>query len=161
MALAKSNPLPPGRYWIEVLGNPERLDGMGGNITTFTNWVKNTGAVIINSELTPARPKAWGDVEPAHLWALFELHNPTPALPIELGFPTIADSSVTTKADTSAPKSSSGVSLPGPMLPSPETVKEGISMLTWVVIGVGALFVVMMVRKNSGPTIRVQVPRRA
>jgi len=89
MKLERRNPIPPGRYWIDVIGKE--------NIDDFGAWiVEMQGAVrLVNS--TEDR-----ESEPPQLWALFEVpEGRSPFIDqIKFGFPTTAPEGVNNKEDT-------------------------------------------------------------
>lgn len=92
MTLERRNPLPKGRYWVDMFGDNREL---------FNEWLTaNRGLVHrISVESFPA-----DDGGPARDWSLFEVTGgPTGEfLPewVGIGFPTIADSSVMSSSDT-------------------------------------------------------------
>ncbi len=93
MTLQRKNPLPAGRYWVDVFGN---------NRTSMAKWFKAFGplGVTVRSveSSTGATP---GDNRD---WYLFE-YTPKYGLPVvwdatTFGFPTIAEPAVKSSADT-------------------------------------------------------------
>lgn len=79
------NPLPEGRYWIDIFGAAKR--------TAFLEWrAKHKDSVRVRGTEENAGP-------PLHAWFLFVVDHPVP-FPPGLGYPTIADASVKSKDDT-------------------------------------------------------------
>jgi hypothetical protein len=107
MALERRNPLPAGRYWIDVVGN---------NIFIMEGWLKAVGpfAHVENQNLTPQKgtppdgapvlpgPDAAGNFIPEIIWYLFTTSKPLPWISQALGFPNVATADVHTKADTAS-----------------------------------------------------------
>lgn len=81
MTLERRNPLPAGRYWIDVVSAKQ---------DEFTGYLAAMGDRV-HVEATEAG-------EP--LWFLFQVKTPIPWFPINFGFPTIAPASIKSKADT-------------------------------------------------------------
>lgn len=91
MAVAKTNPLPNGRYWIDLFAptasSPNTKDG--GAI--FSAWVKaNGGRVVVRQTQTFPEPGFGG---PIRTWVLFEVLGPPGAFPFGLGYPTVSTGS--------------------------------------------------------------------
>jgi hypothetical protein len=87
MALEKRDPLPVGRYWIDVTNEHETL---------FETWTLHDGVYVLKS--TPLEDSIATE---AGTWYLFETKVPTPwGMAPTLGWPTIADASVQSKPDT-------------------------------------------------------------
>lgn len=97
MALQRQNPLPVGRYWVDVTEK---------DFSKFEEWLKrNTSVHVVTVEETPrkqvspgeAGPIGYAEYWPATRWYLFDVKVPTawegP------GFPSIAKGE-TTKDDT-------------------------------------------------------------
>lgn len=85
-AVQRANPLPAGRYWVDVFAtdSPDFSSWLAANRSTVS---------IVSTEHFDAN--AGG---PARDWVLFQVSAPTPwSGP---GFPTIADASVTSSSDT-------------------------------------------------------------
>lgn len=85
-AVQRANPLPAGRYWVDVFetDSPDFSSWLGANRSTVS---------IVSTEHFDAN--AGG---PARDWVLFQVSAPTPWN--GPGFPTIADASVTSSSDT-------------------------------------------------------------
>jgi len=89
MKLERRNPIPPGRYWIDVVGKE--------NIADFGAWIlEMQGAVrlVTSQEETEA--------DPPTLWALFEVpEGRSPFIDQQkFGFPTTAPEGVSSREDT-------------------------------------------------------------
>lgn len=82
-AVQRANPLPAGRYWVDVFA-PDS--------DAFNGWLSTNRLTVT------VRQTEHYDSAPARDWYLFEVKAPTPwAGP---GLPTIADASVTSSSDT-------------------------------------------------------------
>ncbi len=91
--LQRTNPLPPGHYWVDVFGL---------NIPKFDAWLKAYGPFGIHTDATQHFESP--DVASVRNWYLFTY---TPAFEGAVviwdtlfGFPTIADSSIKSSEDT-------------------------------------------------------------
>lgn len=83
MALERANPLPPGRYWVD-LSPDDKLP--------FNVWLgENRGAVVVRASSADAS-NGWE-------WVLFEVTAPAMAFWRGPGYPTIADASVRSESD--------------------------------------------------------------
>lgn len=87
-ALERSNPLPPGTYWIDVIDEPHQIE--------FAAWAfENSAKVqIIATEFFqavswPDCPITEGDCSPSRVWAKFEVSEPVAWNAVVLGFPNI------------------------------------------------------------------------
>jgi hypothetical protein len=89
MKLERRNPIPPGRYWIDVIGK-ENIDDFGAWIIEMQGAVR----LVTSTEDTES--------EPPQLWALFEVpEGRSPFLDQQkFGFPTTAPEGVKNKEDT-------------------------------------------------------------
>lgn len=122
MALQRQNPLPVGRYWVDVTEK---------DFSKFEEWLKtNTASLqVITTEEKERRPVTPGETGPigysqywpATRWYLFDVKAPVnwegP------GFPTIAGEGVTSSEDT--------VDRPPPMTPGDvleEVLPKGINL---------------------------------
>jgi len=85
-ALERSNPLPAGRYWVDVF-SPDSA--------AFGAWLTSNQATV---RVVSTQSFEKNDAGPARDWYLFQVTAPTPWN--GPGFPTIADASVTSSADT-------------------------------------------------------------
>lgn len=88
--LQKQDPLPPGRYWIDVFGDKVQL---------FDQWLNvNSTFVAVEQSEGVAASGDWPEGE----WVLFRVHDvPVPwGMQTKLGWPTIADKNVKQKSDT-------------------------------------------------------------
>lgn len=86
MAMMRDNPLPIGKYWVDVF---EKDSG------AFRAWLANNQSGITVEKTENFLPR--GDY-PGRTWYLFQVTSPTPWL--GPGFPTIADDGVHTSPDT-------------------------------------------------------------
>jgi hypothetical protein len=129
-ALERANPLPPGRYWVDVFETDS---------PNFSTWLAaNKGAVsIVSTEHFDAN--AGG---PARDWVLFQVS--TPVAWQGPGFPTIADASVTSSSDTAQ--------RPDPTPDVSTTLEQGIQKLGgsssgWIfAAAAGGLLVLLLTR---------------
>ncbi len=84
MAIERANPLPPGRYWVDVFSQDSG---------TFRAWLANNLITVENQkEFLPV-----GDY-PGRTWYLFSVDAPVPWF--GPGFPTIADNQTHVPEDT-------------------------------------------------------------
>jgi hypothetical protein len=84
MALEKSNPIPKGVYWLDVVGTPAKK--------AWHSWM------LANRETVHVFKK---EVHPwDRWWLLFEVKEPTPRWPedAKLGLPTISKGEITSEA---------------------------------------------------------------
>jgi hypothetical protein len=91
MTLERRDPLPPGRYWIDTFD--EKID-------VFESWASSSGAVVDQREQFAGPRSSTSLPEKKGVWFLFHTSSPASFPQKDLGFPTIADSNVKTKADT-------------------------------------------------------------
>jgi hypothetical protein len=99
MSLERRQPLPPGRYWIDVVGKPHDLIFKGWALG-FRDHV-HFESEDLTPELGPVVPSPGAPVvRPQVHWYLFNTDAPLVWLGPALGFPTIATPDVKTKADT-------------------------------------------------------------
>jgi len=112
MALERRNPLPAGRYWINVIGD---------KFFIMEGWLKAVAPFVHveNQHLTPATgfdptsgpfghsgppllpgPDVIANSTPQIMWYLFTTSKALPWVGPVLGFPNIAPGSVTSEADT-------------------------------------------------------------
>ena len=136
MALERRNPLPPGRYWIDVFGD---------NRPRFTTWARQQKASV-KVRVTESDVNS----EPPREWHLFDVSAPVPWDAQTFGFPTVAEPEVQTSQDT--------VQRPPPepepdlshVLPTPSdlaTVGGGLGMLALIIAGA---FLYMQSQKGRG-----------
>lgn len=85
MALERRNPLPPGRYWLDVFGS---------NRARFAQWVK-TPSVHVDSTQS-------FESDPPRNWYLFTVNAPTEIDNKVFGYPTIAGVNVKSSDDTAS-----------------------------------------------------------
>jgi hypothetical protein len=91
-AVERTNPLPAGRYWVDVFTPQE---------AAFQSWLQRNKAnvIVTSTETFPGETHWFGPDDPGRVWRLFEVNAPvTWEGP---GFPTIAGASVKSSADTS------------------------------------------------------------
>lgn len=95
--LERANPLPPGRYWIDVFGD---------DIPKFDQWLDGNRALglvaVESSEHFQAQMwyPPFQDERPARNWILFKVLGHVPWNGVEFGYPTIADAGVQYSSDT-------------------------------------------------------------
>jgi hypothetical protein len=90
MSLERRNPLPVGSYWIDVFGD---------KITLFDGWRAAFSPIGVKTRVTESFPAT--DTQPARTWYKFEVTSiEAPWDAKTFGFPTIADSSIQSSADT-------------------------------------------------------------
>lgn len=87
MAVAKTNPLPVGLYWLDLFSptasSPSTKDGPA----IFNAWtLANRGRVAVRRTEEFPEPSSGG---PRRTWILFEVLGPPGAFPFGLGYPTI------------------------------------------------------------------------
>lgn len=93
MAEVRTNPLPPGRYWIDVADKPSGANG----VDDFDAWVRaNAGKVHFES--SSEHPPQGG--VPRRLFAIFTVSAPVFFPAANFGFPSFAPASVRTEEDT-------------------------------------------------------------
>ena len=85
MAMQRSNPLPPGKYWVDVF-DPDRSD--------FRGWLADNAVTL---RVDKQEDKLARGGYPAETWYLFTVLSPTPWN--GPGFPTIAEGGITTADD--------------------------------------------------------------
>lgn len=81
MSLERRNPLPAGRYWIDVVSTKAE---------EFTGYLVAMGDRVHVEGTEAGEP----------LWFLFTVKAPVPWFPINFGYPTIAPPTIKSKADT-------------------------------------------------------------
>lgn len=133
-AVERQNPLPAGRYWVDVFQNDS---------DTFGAWLSSNKATV------RVRTTEHFDSDPARDWYLFEVSVPTPWH--GPGFPTIAGPNVTTSSDTAQ--------RPDPPPFATEQIEQILAgekraLTTAVWVGVGLIAVV------GGALIVYYAPRR-
>jgi hypothetical protein len=90
--LERRNPIPPGRYWIDALGDPA-MDKLNNWLVAHRSTLR-----LLASEYEKGEAGPFSNPVPSE-WALFEVVQPTPldGLP---SFPTVATPGVTSRGDT-------------------------------------------------------------
>ena len=94
MALERRNPVPPGRYWVDVFDQVSTHPATHGQNTqtAFRDWLRRNAATV-QSESTQSF-----DTEPPRDFYIFRVLAPT--LWEGPGFPEVAPASVQSSADT-------------------------------------------------------------
>jgi len=88
MAVAKTNPLPNGLYWIDLFSPTSSAPNMKDGAIVFTSWTKaNAGRVKVRRTETFPEPLLGG---PIRTWVQFEVIGPPGAFPFGLGYPSIS-----------------------------------------------------------------------
>lgn len=88
--LERRNPLPVGSYWIDVFGS---------KIPAFDAWRTAFSPTGVKTRVTESFPAT--DTQPARNWYKFDVTDiPPPWDAVTFGFPTIADASIQSSADT-------------------------------------------------------------
>jgi hypothetical protein len=110
VAVERRNPLPVGRYWIDLFGDKRQV---------FTDWQRQNRDTVKVRE-TEDHP----DESPPHTFFIFEVLGPdasgqlgAPHFPDELGFPNIATADIQSEQDT--------VSKPDVEQPSGQAIATG------------------------------------
>ncbi len=134
----RQNPLPAGRYWVDVF-QPDA--------DTFGAWLSSNKATVT------VRATEHYDTTPPGDWYLFEVTVPTPWH--GPGFPTVADSSVTSAGDTvqrpdPVPSISTQIEQELADLKSTSKATAWIGVAMLAVVG-GALVVYYMPRRARSP----------
>lgn len=94
----KDDPLPPGFYWIDVIGATfgGGINGVGqndANINTFRDWLTlnaETTTLIREEEYNESAEWNYFEDDPHRVWFLFEVKAPTEwgaAMSMSLGWP--------------------------------------------------------------------------
>ncbi len=94
MALERRNPVPPGRYWLDVFGD---------NRSLFMQWLKaansdSAGNFVDN--VVPVKYEQYPDEGAGRDWHLLEVKRPVAWNAVLFGYPTIAGGNVHTSEDT-------------------------------------------------------------
>jgi hypothetical protein len=88
MAVAKTNPLPNGLYWIDLFSPTSSAPNTKDGALVFTAWTKaNAGRVKVRRTETFPEPALGG---PIRTWVMFEVVGPPGAFPFGLGYPSIS-----------------------------------------------------------------------
>ena len=87
----RANPLPTGRYWVDVFTPQE---------AAFQSWLQKNKAnvTVVTTETFPGETHWFGADDPGRTWRLFDVK--TPVTWEGPGFPTIADAGTKNSADT-------------------------------------------------------------
>jgi hypothetical protein len=131
VSLERGNPIPVGRYWIDVF-EP--------NIALFNEWAKRNNPHIINREHFE---QTWGMTDPtlypARDWILFELSAPAPRWDNKLGFPNKATGGISTSDDT----------VQKPIVADPlDALMHPLEHAGWWVLGIGAAVGIWWLRRK-------------
>jgi hypothetical protein len=125
------NPLPAGRYWIDVSNEPVPLGTWQGFVSAFKDFVHIESTVD----------------DGVHSWFLFTTSKPL-VWPEGIGFPTVAGPEIRSRADT--------VQRPDPVpdfldsLPSARDIASGIgNAVTIGAAGLAVLIFFMTVRRKT------------
>ena len=135
----KVDPIPPGRYWINVIGAP--------NIRDFIEWVADmSGAVVeetteLDNTETPLERVLAGGSNPSRLFVIFRVpEGRAPFLnAIQFGFPSKAPKEISSESDT--------VDRPEPEDAMRDFQRLIRSAVTMVAIGVGVGLAIKLSRK--------------
>lgn len=135
-AVERTNPLPAGRYWVDVFAKDS---------DTFGAWLSSNKATV------KVRTTEHFDSDPVRDWYLFEVSVPTPWY--GPGFPTIAGPNVTTSSDTAQrpdPPPAVTTQIEQILASEQQTIKTAawIGVAALVVVG-GALVVYYFPRRRS------------
>lgn len=96
MTVVRENPLPVGRYWLDLIGDEKRVRFEGG-----VKGLNTAHPGLVHVISTVHHDADEGSVgTPARDWVLFETTAPAIWDFEKIGSPTIADKSVTSEADT-------------------------------------------------------------
>lgn len=115
MSFEKRNPLPPGRYWIDVADRPP------GQVVEFRSFLEDSRVDVESEEETPADGPT-----PAQCFFLFKTDKPLAFASDRFGFPTIAKTSDHSKSDTGQ--------VPDPVKDANEMLSTGIALLEGLAI---------------------------
>lgn len=110
MSLERRNPLPPGRYWIDVADRP------AGQVAEFRSFLEDSRVDVESEEDTPA-----DGATPAQTFFLFKTDKPLAFASERFGFPTIARADEHSKSDTGQ--------VPDPQKDANEMLSTGIALL--------------------------------
>jgi len=87
MAVARTNPLPNGLYWLDLFSPTSSAPNIKDGSQVFEGWVRaNRGAVLVKRTEQFPEPPLGG---PIRTWILFEVVAAPGAFPFGLGYPTI------------------------------------------------------------------------
>lgn len=130
MALERRNPLPVGRYWIDVFDRPP------GHLNDFSAWA-TANAQKIELEVTEEKIEE----SPARLFVIFRVQSPVFFPSSNFGFPTIATPDIRTSDDT--------VAKPVVKEPTTESVVEGlVSVGKFAAVAAGLLLLSRLLKKG-------------
>ena len=137
----ETNPLPPGRYWIDVADFP------AGQIADFQKWASESGS-LVTIETTEEHPRDEAGGIPPRAFFIFRVSPPGAFFdPKQFGFPTIADAGVKSEDDTAQ--------VPDDDATGPSALKVAL-VVGGVALVLGA--VVYFTTKRAAPTVVLQGP---
>jgi hypothetical protein len=100
MAVARTNPIPPGLYWIDLFSPTSSSPTTKDGVPIFAAWARaNKGRVAVVTTQEFGEPGFGG---PKRTWLSFRVTSPPGAFPFGLGFPTIADDGAATTSEDTA-----------------------------------------------------------
>lgn len=144
MALERRNPLPPGRYWLDVHGPRSDAEGPQRDRNVHFGIWKSRNSDAVHVEKTQSFP----DEDPPRNFVIFRTIKEIPWGPEMadvLGFPTIATDDVQSSDDT--------VQRPPPEAPDlADQLKTIVLWTAGAVVGVGVLSILysLLKRKAAG-----------
>jgi hypothetical protein len=156
MTLERKNPLPIGRYWVDV---PD------ADLSKFQQWIaERPSQVHVGSTKRIETDNSgwqmwWPDAEQAVTWYLFTVLSPVPWF--GPGYPTIADANIQT-ADDTVQKPPPQPSMIDQLLGASGQLTAGAKWATWGAIALGGGFVLMKLLTGpmAGTVQRVRHRRR-
>jgi|GEM_PF-4909660 len=131
----RHNPLPAGKYWVDVFAKDS---------DAFGAWLSS------NKPTVAVRTTEHYDSDPPRDWYLFEVSAPTPWN--GPGFPTVAGQNVTSSSDTGQ-RPDPVPSIPTQIEQELEGIKQTAKTTTWIT---GAVLAIV-----AGALVVYYVPRRA
>lgn len=87
-ALQRSNPLPPGLYWIDVIDEPHQIEFAAWTFENATK-VRIEATEFFDAVSWPDCPITEGECSPSRVWAKFRVTAPVNWNAVALGFPNI------------------------------------------------------------------------
>lgn len=130
--MQRKNPLPKGRYWIDVFN---RLAPQG--IAAFEDWLKRNHDLVVVEKRESFGDVALLNIPPNRVWYLFRVASePGPIFPQSThGYPTIAEDAVQKPDDTAQkPAQATAADILNESLPD-------VSTLTTAALVIGLLWV--------------------
>lgn len=127
------NPLPPGRYWLDVFEQPE------GQTEEFLEFTRGGLVDVESTEEFPA-----DGTTPRRTFFLFRVKEPGAVFNAEkFGFPNIAPDNIKSSADTA-------------LVPEVDATPTGPALRVALVVGAAALVVagvVYLIKRKAGPQV--------